>query len=195
MKCPANQGLGRRPARVNHALHATHAKRPVGASGPKVPIERQRAMTRKGDFNADEWSTVVEGPLLAGARVITAGRGGTIRESLALGKVYAHAREQQDHSELLDDLVSSPPVLDAKRLQGAGDISAAATQGLRDALSVLAVKASQEEVDAYKRFVLSLAEAAAQAHKEGGFLGIGGKRVSAEEQAALDEVAAVLDAG
>ncbi|HEV2786852.1 MAG TPA: hypothetical protein VGV67_10715 [Solirubrobacteraceae bacterium] len=152
-------------------------------------------MTRKGDFNADEWSTVVEGPLLAGARVITAGRGGTIRESLALGKVYAHAREQQDHSELLDDLVSSPPVLDAKRLQGAGDISAATTQGLRDALSVLEVKASQEEVDAYKRFVLSLAEAAAQAHKEGGFLGIGGKHVSAEEQAALDEVAAVLDAG
>ena len=152
-------------------------------------------MTRKGDFNAEEWSTVVEGPLLAGARVIAAGRGGTIRESLALGKAYAHAREQQDHSELLDDLVSAPPVLDAKRLQGAGDISAAATQGLRDALAILDGKASPEEVDAYKRFVLSLAQTAAQAHKEGGFLGIGGKSVSAEEQAALDDIAGVLDGG
>ena len=38
------------------------------------------------------------------------------------------------------------------------------------------------------------AEAAAKAHKEGGFIGIGGKQVSAEEQAALDEIQAVLDA-
>lgn len=150
-------------------------------------------MTSKADFNADEWSTVVEGPLLAGARVITAGRGGTIRESLALGKVYAHSREQQGQSELLDELVASPPVLDGKRLQGGGDISAVASQALRDALAILADKASPEEVDAYKRFVRSLAEAAAHAHKEGGFLGMGGKQVSAEEQAALDEISAVLD--
>ena len=150
-------------------------------------------MTRKADFNADEWSTVVEGPLLAGARVITAGRGGTIRESLALGKVYAHAREQQGQSELLDELVSAPPVLDSSRLQGGGDISTLASQRLRDALAVLADKASPEEVDAYKRFVRSLADAAAQAHKEGGFLGMGGTQVSEEEQAALDEISAVLD--
>lgn len=150
-------------------------------------------MTRKADFNAEEWSTVVEGPLLAGARVITAGRGGTIRESLALGKVYAHAREQQGRSELLDELVSAPPVLDRSRLQGGGDISALASQRLRDALAILADKASPEEVDAYKRFVRSLADAAAHAHKEGGFLGMGGKHVSEEEQAALDEVSAALD--
>ena len=150
-------------------------------------------MTKKADFNADEWSTVVEGPLLAGARVITAGRGGTIRESLALGKVYAHAREQQGQSELLDELVSAPPVLDRSRLQGEGDISAIASQRLRDALAILADKASPEEVDAYKRFVRSLADAAAHAHKEGGFLGIGGKQVSDEEQAALDEISAVLN--
>ena len=150
-------------------------------------------MTSKADFNADEWSTVVEAPLLAGARVITADRGGTIRESLALGKVYAHAREQQGHSELLDELVSAPPVLDRNRLQGGGDISAVASQGLRDALAILADKVSPDEIDAYKGFVRSLAEAAAQAHKEGGFLGMGGKQVSEEEQAALDEISAVLD--
>ena len=36
-------------------------------------------MTKKADFNADEWSTIAEGPLLAGMRVVTASRGGTIR--------------------------------------------------------------------------------------------------------------------
>jgi len=150
-------------------------------------------MTKKGDFNADEWSTVVEGPLLAGALVIKAGKGGTLRESLALGKVYSHAREQQDHSELLDDLVSAPPVLEGKRLQSGEDLATVVTQGLRDALQILEAKATTDEIDAYKRFVFALAQAAANAHKEGGFLGIGGKNVSEGEQAALDEIAAVLD--
>lgn len=151
-------------------------------------------MTKKGDFNADEWSTVVEGPLLAGALVIKAGKGGTLRESIALGKVYAHAREQQDHSELLDALVSAPPVLDGNRLKGGEDLQTVAIQGLRDALHILEEKATPDEIDAYKRFVFSLAQAAANAHKEGGVLGIGGKNVSEGEQAALDEITATLDA-
>ena len=150
-------------------------------------------MTEKADFNAEEWSTIAEGPLLAGARVIAADRGGTIRESLALGKIYTQARQQQGDSELLDQLVSAPPVLDRARLQGA-DIASAAMDGLREAVRILREKATPDELDAYRRFVLSLAEAAANAHKEGGVLGVGGKRVSDSEQAALDEIAATLDA-
>ena len=149
-------------------------------------------MAAKADFNAEEWSTVVEGPVLAGMRVVTANRGGTIRESLAMGKVYAHARERQGQSELLDALVSSPPALDRERVRAVGDVGRATTQGLRDALEILERKASPEEVETYKRFVLDMAEAAAKAHKEGGFIGIGGKQVSESEQAALDEIAAAL---
>lgn len=151
-------------------------------------------MTRKADFNAEEWTTVVEGPLWAGAHVIAAERGGTIRESLALAKVYARAREQQGDSELLDELVSAPPALDRDRLEGAGDVASAATNGLREAVAILREKGTPDELDAYGRFVLSLAEAAANAHREGGVLGVGGKRVSDAEQAALDEIAATLDA-
>ena len=68
-------------------------------------------MTKKADFNAEEWTTVVEVPLLAGLRVVAAERGGTIRESLAMGKVYAEARRQQGQSELLDDLAATPPAV------------------------------------------------------------------------------------
>jgi len=46
---------------------------------------------------------------------------------------------------------------------------------------------------AYKRFVYGLAEGVAAAHKEGGFLGIGGQPISANEQAALDAIAAIFD--
>jgi hypothetical protein len=122
-------------------------------------------MTKRADFNAEEWSAVVEGPLLAGLRVIAAGRGGTIRESLAVGQAYAEARRQQGASELLDE---------------------------RERLALVEAKATPEEVEAYKRFVVTVAEAAANAHREGGFLGVGGEQVSEGERAALDEIAATL---
>jgi hypothetical protein len=42
--------------------------------------------------------------------------------------------------------------------------------------------------------VLAVAQAAAEAHKEGGFIGIGGKQLSAEEQAPFDEIRGILAA-
>ena len=43
-------------------------------------------MTTKADFNAEAWASVVEAPLLAGMKLVVAERGGTLRESLAVGK-------------------------------------------------------------------------------------------------------------
>jgi hypothetical protein len=149
-------------------------------------------MTKKADFNADEWSTLVEAPVLAGMRVVTAGRGGTIRETMAMGKIYAAARQQQGESELLDDLISSPPAMDPKRVGSTGDIKGAAEERLREAVGVLEAKATAEEREAYKSFVVTLAGAVASAHKEGGFMGVGGTPVSEDEQKALDEIAATL---
>jgi hypothetical protein len=82
--------------------------------------------------------------------------------------------------------------VDAEQLRAAGDIERASSTRLRDAVQLLEQKASSEEVDAYRNFVLDAAEAAANAHREGGFLGIGGKQVSDSEQAALDEITATL---
>jgi hypothetical protein len=145
-------------------------------------------MTTKAAFNAEEWSTIVEAPVLAGLRVASADRGGTIRESIAVAKVYAAARQQHGESELLDELAASPPSVDTERIKGAGDPASASRERLREALRILEEKGTPDEVEAYKRFVLSVAEAAARAHKEGGFIGIGGKEISPAEQAALDEL-------
>jgi hypothetical protein len=150
-------------------------------------------MTRKAEFNAEEWSTIVEGPVLAGMRVVMAARGGTIRESLAMGETYAKARREHAQSDLLDDIISAPPAMDPTRLPSQDDMGRVTAQRLREAVALLEGKASPEEVDAYKRFVLTLAEAAANAHREGGFLGIGGEKVSENEQAALEEIATVLE--
>jgi hypothetical protein len=152
-------------------------------------------MTQKADFNAEEWSTIVDGPLYAGMRVISADRGGTLRESLAMGRVYQDARHHHGESELLDELVKSPPAIDPDRVREAGgDVAALTSKQLSEAISLLEHKATPEEVDAYKRFVMTLAQAVASAHKEGGFLGIGGKEISDAENQALDEISKSLGA-
>jgi hypothetical protein len=152
-------------------------------------------MTRKADFTGDEWATVVEAPLHAAMRVITAGRGGTIRESIAVGQTYAKTRRQHGDSELLDDMVSAPPTLDPGRVRAAGDISGVSSARLSEAVALLQQKASPEEVEAYKRFVLNLAEEAAHAHREGGRMGVGGEQVSESEQEALHQIAESLQLG
>ena len=134
----------------------------------------------------------MEGPLLAGMRVITSDRGGTIRESIAMGKVYTEARQQQGSSELLDELVASPPAMDPQRMRGASEGGQVSTDGLKNAVQLLEQKTTPEEVDAYKGFVRAVGDAVARAHKEGGFLGVGGKEISPEEQTAIDNVESAL---
>ena len=51
---------------------------------------------------------------------------------------------------------------------------------------------SPGEAAAYKATVLKVAQATAEAAKDGGFLGIGGKLISEDEQGALDALKAAL---
>ena len=76
-------------------------------------------MTRRADFNAEDWATVVDGPIYAALRVIAASHGGRLRESLALGRAYQDARASHGESELLDELVKSPPAIDADEVRHA----------------------------------------------------------------------------
>jgi hypothetical protein len=150
-------------------------------------------MTRRADFNAEEWSSVVEAPVYAGLRLIAASRGGTLRETLAMGRVYQDARAGHGESELLDELVKSPPSIDADGVkEGQGNIAAVASQRLREAIGILEAKSTSAETDSYKKFVMTVAQAVAGAHKEGGFLGIGGSQISNAENQALDEISAAL---
>ena len=148
-------------------------------------------MTEKAAFNAEEWSKVVEAPALVALRVIAADRGGTLRESLSLGRAYAEAR-RDGGGALLEEIVSSAPQVDPSGLKDPGALEQRAQSSLREALQLLEQKATPEEVEAYRQFVLKVGESVARAHKEGGFLGIGGKEVSESEQAVLDELASAL---
>ena len=150
-------------------------------------------MTRKADFNAEEWTTVVDGPLYAGMYVISASRGGTLRESIAMSRVYQEARAHHGENALLDEVITSAPTIEPERLGAHGEnLPAVATAALRQAVSLIESKGDTADVDAYKRFVMTVAQTVAAAHKEGGFLGFGGTPVSEAEDAALDEISRAL---
>jgi hypothetical protein len=146
-------------------------------------------MTKKAAFNAEDWSVVTNAPLLTAMLVIAADRGGAVRESIAISRVYADAREQGG-GELLEAVLSTPPAIAPRTPE---DLRREAPATLRQAVGILERHGTEDEVVAYKRFVFSLADTVARAHREGGFLGLGGTEISEHEQEALDEIAAIFD--
>ncbi|MGB2953975.1 MAG: hypothetical protein WBB74_11390 [Gaiellaceae bacterium] len=143
-------------------------------------------MAGKADFTQEEWQLVLEGPPSAGLIVVTAQRGGTFRETLAMAKAYAEARQHHGESELLDEIVSAKPEIDHTRYHSFDELKEHGLQHLRDAVALLERKAAPEEVEEYKGFVLNLADKIANAHREGG------ENVSPAERAAIEEIAAAL---
>jgi hypothetical protein len=150
-------------------------------------------MTKKSEFNAEEWDRVAQAPALAALSVILADRGGAIRESIALGKAYAEARRDAG-SELIEELVASPPRVDRASMGPPDQLGEQLPERVRDAVRVVEEKATPEEAEQYRAFILRVADVVAHAAKEGGVLGIGGKEVSEEEQAALDRLSGALTA-
>ncbi len=49
-----------------------------------------------------------------------------------------------------------------------------------------------KDADEYRLWIITIAQKVAEATKEGGFLGIGGKRVTVAEMAALKEIAEAI---
>jgi hypothetical protein len=147
---------------------------------------KERLMTGKADFTEQEWDTVLEGPPSAGIIIVTASKGGTFRETFAIGKAYAEARKQHGASQLLDEIVSAKPEVDHTRYGSVEELKQHSLQHIRDAVDVLERKATPEELDDFRRFVVALAERVAHAHKEDGM------EVSGPEQAAMQEIQASL---
>ena len=145
-------------------------------------------MTSKAAFSPVEWKMVLEGPPSAGMIVVTAARGGMIRESIAMSKAYAEARAQHGESELLDEIVAAKPEMDHTRYHSAAELRDNGLNHLRDAVALLETKATAGELDDYRHFVLTLADKAAAAHREEG------QSVSPPEAEAIKEIATALGA-
>src|SRR6188472_961000 len=157
-------------------------------------------MTSKSEFPEEEWARVVRAPLLAGMAILVADPGGPIeatKESMASIRIATNppTREQLVTEVALD----AQAEVQAKRnpLKGfkPSGTSAPGDQVLAELAAVqgiVAARATDEEAAAFGRWLVASAQAAADAAKEGGFMGIGAQRVSDREQAMLDQVRAAV---
>ncbi len=145
-------------------------------------------MTPKTEFTEPEWDLVLSGPPMAGMIVAMADSGGMMRETFAIAKAYGEARKEHGKSELLDEIVSAKPERDHTRFHSYDELKRHGVQLLQEAVTTLERKATADEVDDYRRFVLTLARRVAERHEERG------TQVSPAEQAAIDDLAAALGA-
>ena len=145
-------------------------------------------MTGQADFTQDEWKLVLEAPPGAGLIVVTAQKGGTFRETLAIAKAYTEARQEHGESELLDEIAAAKPERDHTHYRSPAELKQGGLQHLRDAVALLETKATPDEVGDYRRFILTLAGKVASAHREHG------QSVSDAEQQAIAEISTALGA-
>jgi hypothetical protein len=145
-------------------------------------------MTTKADFSTEEWHVILEAPPSAGMIVVTAQRGGSLRETIAMAKSYAEARQQHGESELLDEIVAAKPERDHTRYHSPEELKEHGLAHLRDSVALLEGKATPAEVDEYRAFIITLSHRVAAAHREHG------QDVSAAEQAAIDDITSALGA-
>jgi hypothetical protein len=133
---------------------------------------------------------VLEGPPTAGLLVITASHGGTFRETFALSKAYVEARAQHGESELLDEIVAEKPRMErGGKVHNPEELRDQGLDCLTDVTTLLEHKATAEERDDYRRFVLSVANKVAAAHREEG------KQVSPAEAQAIQDITTALSTG
>jgi len=160
-------------------------------------------MTTQAEFTDEEWTRIKRAPFVAGMAISLADPGGPIEafhETAATLRAALPSADGGSRGELVD-AVSADLQKDAQAhhnpLSGFKP-SKAATAGveildeLKAANQVVSSKATPEEAEAFRQWLLDAAQAAADAAKEGGFFGWHAERVSEGEQKMLDSLREAL---
>ena len=159
-------------------------------------------MTSKTSYTKEEWATLEKAPFYAGSIIGSADvhhldqrkeRRAMVREA-TLWTIPDEAKDlirplYSDIGKFREDNDQLPGYEEEDDPQNWEPI---ALQGLREVMTILKAKATEEEVTAFKEWLLHIAEKTAEASKEGA-LGLVGPRVSDKEKATLDEIRQVLD--
>ncbi len=161
-------------------------------------------MTTKNDFPEEEWTRITRAPFVAGLAISLADPGGPIevaKESVAMIKAATNpsSREQLVTEVALDIQAEvqqkKNPLKGFKAsAEAAGSAGEQVLAELSAVRSLVAERATPEETAAFGQWLVDTAQAAADAAKEGGFMGFRAEQVSAREQEMLDAVRAAVSA-
>jgi hypothetical protein len=163
-------------------------------------------MTPREDFTDEEWARLKRAPFVAGMAISLADPGGPIealKETSATLKTVMRAAEQGGHGQLVDAVAHDAvqdmherknPVAGFKPGKGA-NAGVEILDELRGVSRLVSEKASEEDAAALRDLLMDAAQEAANAAKEGGFMGFRAERVSEGEQRMLDSLREALGAG
>src|SRR5262245_30588684 len=160
------------------------------------PRPKGNAVTSKQDFSEEDWTRIVRAPFVAGLAISLADPGGPIEAAKETMATIKSATNPPTREALLTDVALDIQAMTQQRnnpLKGykPGKDQAPGPQildELRSVQGIVAAHATPEEAAAFGRWLLATAQAAADAAKDGGFMGFGAKQVSDGEQAMLDQV-------
>jgi membrane-bound lytic murein transglycosylase B len=162
-------------------------------------------MANKQNFKPDEWSKILQSTMLAGMAVTAAepsGLFGALKEAFASSSALVAAKSNPSSGELIKAVVADfetkegrSSVQEALRKHLAGAKPADAVQrslaNLKEVAAILDAKAPQDAA-AFKTWLRAISQNVAEAASEGGFLGIGGVKVSDAEKATLADISKAL---
>jgi hypothetical protein len=159
-------------------------------------------MTTKADFTSEEWARLERAPIVAGMAISLADPGGpieAIKETSASLKTVLETARAEGESELVASVAKEVVEKAQRRQSPLGDFKPRGTQAPVEILEELSAvnqlvteKAAPEEAEEFREWLLTAARRAAEAAKEGGFLGFKAERVSEGEQQMLERLKAVL---
>lgn len=162
-------------------------------------------MAGKESFSPDEWARVVASPMLASMAITAAdpsGLWGLLREAFSGGQSLLAAKQSEGANPLaraVADDITTPEVRTAARdrmqtLVKGAQVQEIKTRAVQELRAVAALVDSKAPADApgFKSWLREVAQRAAEAGKEGGFLGFGGVAVSDAEKATLAEISQAL---
>ena len=151
----------------------------------------------KSNYTPDQWQLLLDVPPAVGTAVMVAGRSGlgSVKEAMAMARGILGAREGYDGNALVEALVearlkdgeksSIESLSSPYRNLSPDQVLDDAVERCEAVAGLLADKASESDASGYKQWALSVGQKVAEAAKEGGFLGVGGERVSEDERHAL----------
>src|SRR5436190_21120949 len=158
-------------------------------------------MTTKADFTEEEWAVLVRSPTVAGMAITIAEPGGPIelfKESSAVLK-FAIGSPSEQRDDLVGEVARGIRELAEQRhnpLGGFKPHGAMAGKEIVDEISrageIVAAKGTPEEAEAFRAWIMECAQRAADAAKEGGFMGFHSERVSQGEKDMLAQLSAAL---
>jgi hypothetical protein len=159
-------------------------------------------MTSKSDFTDEEWVRVRRAPFVAGMAISLADPGGPIEMAKETMATVKTATNPPSREQLLADVALDIQAMTQQRQNPLSDfkVTDAAQAGqqildeLRAVKDLVAGKSTPEETTAFNQWLLASAQAAADAAKEGGFLGFGATQISDGEQDMLDKVRSAVGA-